>query len=120
MRISDWSSDVSSSDLPKLESPDRRYPDGYDEPSAPADDRGHGGPQSVAGDAAILPARGGEVQSVFRALAGPAGSGGRAGVPGPPGVDRDLVAGAEPDGVRAEARQAGDEWVSRCEFGVAR
>ncbi len=44
---------------------------------------------------------GGEVQPVFRPVAGAAGSGGRAGVPGPVGVDRDLLGGAEPDGLCA-------------------
>src|SRR5271157_5483345 len=33
---------------------DRRFSDGYDEPSAPTHDRGHDDPQSVAGDATIL------------------------------------------------------------------
>ena len=35
--------------------PRQETSDGRDEPSAPAHDRGHDGPQSVAGDAAILP-----------------------------------------------------------------
>src|ERR1700682_348970 len=52
-------------------------PDGRDEPCAPPHDRGHDGPQSVAGDATILRPRGLEVQPVFRPLAGSAGSGGR-------------------------------------------
>ncbi len=42
-----------------------------------------------------------EVQPIFRPLAGPAGPGGRARLPGPSGVDRHLVAGAEPDGLCA-------------------
>ena len=41
-------------------------PDGRDEPSAPPHDRGHDGPQSVAGDATILRPCGREVQPVFR------------------------------------------------------
>src|SRR5260370_9828870 len=49
-------------------------PDGRDEPSAPPHDRGHDGPQFVTGDATILRACGGEVQPVFRLLAGSAGS----------------------------------------------
>ena len=40
-----------------------------DEPSAPPHDRRHDGPQSVAGDAAILPLCGGEVQPLFWSLA---------------------------------------------------
>src|SRR3546814_595633 len=79
----------------------QEHSDGRVEPSTPAHDRGHDGPQPVAGDATILPARGGEVQPVLRALAGPAGPGGRAGVPGPPGADREVVGGAEPAGVRS-------------------
>ena len=43
--------------------------DGRDEPSASADDRGHDDPQSVAGDAAILPLCGLEVQPIFWSLA---------------------------------------------------
>ena len=43
--------------------------DGRDEPSASADDRGHDDPQSVAGDAAILPLCGLEVQPTFWSLA---------------------------------------------------
>jgi len=44
---------------------DRRLPDGRDQPSAPSHDRGHDGPQSLAGDPAILPACGLEVQPLF-------------------------------------------------------
>jgi hypothetical protein len=73
--------------------------EGGDQLSAPADDRGHDGPQSVACDAAILRACGCEVQPVFRPVAGPAGPGGRPGVPGASRRERDIVAGAEPDGV---------------------
>lgn len=40
-----------------------------DEPSAPPHDRGHDGPQSVAGDAAIVSQRSIEVQPVFWPLA---------------------------------------------------
>jgi hypothetical protein len=40
--------------------------DGYDEPSSPAHDRGHDGPQSVALNAAILHLCGREVQPSFR------------------------------------------------------
>ena len=40
-------------------------PDGRDEPSAPPHDRGHDGPQSVAGDATILRACGGKVSRHF-------------------------------------------------------
>src|SRR4029450_8943776 len=47
-------------------------PDGHDEPSPSADDRGHDGPQSLAGDAAILPLRRCEVQPLFRRAAGSA------------------------------------------------
>src|SRR6516165_9156262 len=44
---------------------DTRFSDGRDEPSAPTHDRGHDGPQSVAGDAAIVSQRHIEVQPVF-------------------------------------------------------
>src|SRR3546814_533422 len=74
--------------------------DGRVEPSAPAHDRGHDGPQSIAGNAAILCPRGGEVQPIFQPLAGPARSGGRTCVPGASGLDGHLVARAEPDGLR--------------------
>src|SRR5216684_2458649 len=75
-------------------------PDGRDEPSAPPHDRGHDGPQSVAGDATILRACRGKVQPVFRPLAGSAGSGGRARLSGPSRRERHLVGGTEPDGLR--------------------
>jgi putative transposase len=54
--------------------PSEETSDGGDQPSAPTHDRGHDGPQSVAGDATILRACGREVQPVFRPVAGPAGS----------------------------------------------
>ena len=41
-------------------------PDGRDEPSTPPHDRGHDSPQSVAGDATILSARGHQVQPLLR------------------------------------------------------
>src|SRR3954453_11082526 len=47
-------------------------PDGHDEPSPSADDRGHDGPQSLAGDAAILSLRRCEVQPSFQPAAGSA------------------------------------------------
>src|SRR6202453_5366611 len=43
--------------------------DGPGEPSSPPHDRGHDGPQHVAGDAAILRQRGLEVQPIFRQVA---------------------------------------------------
>jgi hypothetical protein len=46
--------------------------DGYDEPSAPAHDRGHDGPQSVALDPAFLHLCGCEVQPSFRLSTGSA------------------------------------------------
>src|ERR1700674_4384027 len=87
--------------LSKANPKDRRAPYGRDEPSAPAYDRGHDGPQSVAGDATILRPRGLEVQPIFWPFSGSAGSGRRPGLPSPSGFDRDLLAGAEPDGLRA-------------------
>src|SRR3954454_349771 len=51
---------------------DRRSPDGRDEPSAPTHDRGHDGPQSVAGDAAILRQRRRQVYAAFRPFPDPA------------------------------------------------
>ena len=39
--------------------------DGRDQPSSPPHDRGYDGPQSLAGDAAILRSCGGEVQPIF-------------------------------------------------------
>src|SRR4051794_7506550 len=47
-------------------------PDGHAEPSPSADDRGHDGPQSLAGDAAILSLRRCEVQPSFQPAAGSA------------------------------------------------
>src|SRR4051794_12860270 len=73
--------DLASSDLPSARvlgcathPRDGRSPDGRCEPSAPPDDRGHDGPQSVAGNPAILRACGGQVQPVLRSFAGSAGS----------------------------------------------
>ena len=43
-----------------------------DQPSSSPHDRGHDGPQPLAGDATILRACGGEVQPVFRPVAGQA------------------------------------------------
>jgi hypothetical protein len=57
-------------------SPIRRLPDGPDEPSTPRHDRRDDGPQSVAGDAAILYQRGIEVQRIFWTSAGSVGIGG--------------------------------------------
>src|ERR1700723_3578657 len=51
-------------------------PDGYDEPSSPAHDRGHDDPQSVALDPAILYLRGREVQPPFQLSTGSARHGG--------------------------------------------
>src|SRR3954469_12976358 len=76
---------------------DGRSPDGRCEPSAPPDDRGHDGPQSGAGNPAILRACGGQVQPVLRSFAGSAGSRGRARVPGASGCRRHVLAGAQPD-----------------------
>src|SRR5260370_8473203 len=74
-------------------------PDGRDEPTAPPHDRGHDGPQSVAGDATILRACGLEVQPIFWPFSGSAGSGRRPGLPGPSRRERHLVGGPEPDGL---------------------
>src|SRR5260370_22321445 len=75
-------------------------PDGRDEPTATPHDRGHDGPQSVAGDATILRACGLEVQPIFWPFSGSAGSGRRPGLPGPSRRERHLVGGPEPDGLR--------------------
>ena len=53
-------------------------PDGYDEPAAPAHDRGHDAPQSVASNPTILRLRGGEVVPPFRPFTGSAQDGGGA------------------------------------------
>lgn len=58
-------------------------------------------PQPVAGHATILPACRDKVQPVFRPLAGAAGTGGCARLPDVPGVAGHLLAGAQPDGLRA-------------------
>src|SRR3954470_14839155 len=75
----------------------QEFPDGRDEPSPPAHDRGHDRPQHVASDAAILHPRGCEVQPLFRPIAGQADSGRCPRLPGPPRLDRHLVAELEPD-----------------------
>ena len=56
--------------------------DGPVEPSSPPHDRGHDGPQHVAGDAAILRQRGLEVQPIFRQVARAAEPGRRPRFPG--------------------------------------
>ena len=56
-------------------------PHGYDEPSSPADDRGHDDPQLLAGDSAILLLCGRAVQPTFPLSAGPARHGGRPRLP---------------------------------------
>src|SRR3954471_12563802 len=61
--------------------------DGRDQPSASPHDRGHDGPQPLAGDPAILCSRGVEVQPIFRPIAGDADAGGRAHLPGPPRIE---------------------------------
>src|SRR4029078_3483443 len=81
--------------------PQTGAPDGRDEPSAPPHDRGHDGPQSVAGDATILRVCGGEVQPAFWPLAGAVGPQGRARLSGPSGGERHLLAAAHPNGLRA-------------------
>src|SRR3954470_16706963 len=75
----------------------QEFPDGRDEPSPPAHDRGHDRPQHVAGDATILYQRGCEVQPLFRPLAEQADSGRCPRLPGPPRLDRHLVAELEPN-----------------------
>jgi Phage integrase family len=62
---------------------------------------GHDGPQSVAGDATIRRSGGLEVEPLFWSIAGSAGPGRCPRLPGSPGVDRDLLAGFEPDRLRA-------------------
>src|SRR4051794_38951144 len=75
----------------------QEFPDGRDEPSAPAHDRGHDRPQHVASDATILHPRGCEVQPPFRAPAEQADPGRCPCLPGPPRLNRHLVAELEPD-----------------------
>ena len=60
--------------------------DGPVEPSSPPHDRGHDGPQHVAGDAAILRQRGLEVQPIFRQVARAAEPGSRSRFSGSPGL----------------------------------
>src|SRR6516162_5589730 len=84
--------------------------DGRDEPSASANDRGHDNPQSVAGDAAILPPCGVEIQPVFWALARSARTGRRARLPGSPGVEGRGVGIAQPGRLRAAVLLRRDAW----------
>ena len=93
--------------------------DGRDQPSAPPHDRGHDGPQSLAGDTAILRPRGVEVQPVFRPVAGQADAGGRSHLPGPPRLEGRGVGEPQPDGggaavlLRRHARDGGDPRADR-------
>src|SRR5580704_16281042 len=80
---------------------ERETPDDRDKPPAPPHDRGHVGPQPVAGDAAILRARGCQVQPLLRPFARATWPGGRPRLPGAPRCWRDIVAGAEPNRLRA-------------------
>src|SRR3954469_11219921 len=75
----------------------QEFPDGRDEPSPPAHDRGHDRPQHVASDATILYQRGCEVQPLFWPPAEQADPGRCPRLPGPPRLDRHLVAELEPD-----------------------
>ena len=72
--------------------------------SAPADERGHNDPQSVACDATILPPCGVAVQPVFWPLARSAGAGGRARLPGPPGLEGRRLGIVEPGRLRPAPR----------------
>lgn len=55
-------------------------------PPSPPHDRGHDGPQPLAGDAAILRSCGVEVQPVLWQIPGDADAGGCSHLPGPPRV----------------------------------
>src|SRR3954452_3086259 len=75
-------------------------PDGHDEPSSSADDRGHDDPQSLAGDAAILSLRRCEVQPSFQPAAGSARHGAGPRLPAPPHRPEALVVAHQPGRVR--------------------
>jgi hypothetical protein len=92
---------------------DGRSPDGSDEPSASPDDRGHDGPQSLPGDAAILPACGYQIQSVLRPLARPGRGGRGAPVPDAPGRARRLLVGVQSDRLRVALLLRGDAGPAR-------
>src|SRR5580658_823612 len=97
--------------------------DGRDEPSAPADDRGYDDPQSVAGDAAILPPCGVAVQPIFWSFARSARAGGRARLPGSPCLEGRRLGVVEPGGLRAafllrrDARSPDDPGADRLRSG---
>src|SRR3954453_23221075 len=75
-------------------------PDGHDEPSSSADDRGHDGPQSLAGDAAILSLRRREVQPSFQPPAGSARHGAGPRLPAPSDRPEALMVAHQPGRVR--------------------
>src|SRR5260370_19852029 len=75
-------------------------PDGRDEPSAAPHDRGHDGPQSVAGEATILRPRGLEVQPIVWPFSRSAGSGKRHRLARPSRREPQLLCGTEPDCLR--------------------
>src|SRR5208282_215749 len=80
---------------------ERETPDDRDEPPTPPYDRGHDGPQSVAGDPAILRSRGRQIRPFLQPFAGAAWPGGCPHLSGSPCRWRDIMAGAEPDRLRA-------------------
>jgi len=53
---------------PTLERLERETSDGRDKPATPPHDRGHDGPQSIAGDSAILHSCRCQVRALFRSL----------------------------------------------------
>src|SRR4051794_41480708 len=69
----------------------RRSPDGRNEPAAPPHDRGHAGTQPVAGDAALLRARGRQIRPALQPIARPARAGGSPRLSDPPHNDRHLI-----------------------------
>src|SRR3954451_4665359 len=75
-------------------------PDGHDEPSPSADDRGHDDPQSVAGDAAILSLRRCQIQPSFQRAAGSARHGAGPRLPAPPHRPEAVVVAHQPGRVR--------------------
>src|SRR5271156_6449134 len=80
---------------------ERETPDDRDEPAAPPHDRGYDGSQSFAGNPAILRSRRRQIRPLLRPFAGETRSGRRPRLSGPFGGRRDVVAGSEPNSLRA-------------------
>src|SRR3954468_16928819 len=69
----------------------RRLLDGRDEPAAPPYDRGYARTQPVAGDTALLRARGRQIRPALQPVARPARAGGNPRLSDPPHRDRHLM-----------------------------